>query len=68
MTTTIYCLGCYTTDSTQISLIGLGGNYKYEYCIVVLEEAFEFNLKTYRALKEPIRGVEKIAWIIRTNP
>jgi hypothetical protein len=60
LTSTIYCKGCYMTDSTPISLIGLAGNYRYSHCIVVLEEAFEFDPKTYSSLREAIRGVNKI--------
>jgi len=64
----IYCFGCYTAEGTPISKIGLKGNYQYSHCIVVLEEAFEFDTKTYHALREAIRGVDKMTWILRTNP
>jgi len=60
VTTTIYCLGCYCTNNTLISMIGLGGNYSYSHGIVVLEEAYEFDPKTYSALREAIRGVDKM--------
>jgi hypothetical protein len=58
--TDIYCLGCYTSTGTPISKIGLKGNYMYSHCLVVLEEAFEFDEKTYFALREAIRGVNKM--------
>ena len=41
-------------------MIGLGVNYSYSHGIVVLEEAYEFDKKTYSALRQAIRGVDKM--------
>ena len=55
LSTKIHVLGCYTTNSNQIAMIGLSGAYT-KHTIIVFEEAFEFDEKTILAVKEAIRG------------
>jgi len=50
LTTTIYAHGSHTVNGEAILRIGLKGNYRFHHGIVILEEAFEFDLNTYSAL------------------
>jgi len=64
----IYIKGCYVANSNQISMIGAQGNYQFSHCIVVFEEAYEFDEKTILRVQEAIRGSKYKTIIFRTNP
>lgn len=67
-TTKIYVKGCYTTNSTDISMLGQAVQYGTDYGIIVFEEAKEFDKKTIDAVLVAIRGIKYQTVIFRSNP
>jgi hypothetical protein len=60
--------GCYTTNSTEISLLGQAIQFGKDYGIVVFEVAKEFDRKTVDAVLVAIRGIKYQTIIFRSNP
>lgn len=67
-TSKIYVKGCYTTNSTEISLLGQAIQFGKDYGIVVFEVAKEFDRKTVDAVLVAIRGIKYQTIIFRSNP
>lgn len=67
-TTKIYVKGCYTMNSTEISLLGVAVQHGKDYGIIVFEEAKEFDKKTVDAVFVAIRGIKYQTSIFRSNP
>lgn len=67
-TSKIYVKGCYTTNSTEISLLGQAVRYGTDYGILVFEEAREFDLETVNAVLVAIRGIKYQTTVFRSNP
>ena len=64
----IYVKGCYTANSTEVSLIGQFSQYGKDYGIVVFEEAKQFDKKTVDAVLVAVRGIKYQTVIFRSNP
>ena len=66
-TTKIYVKGCYTTNSTETTLLGMSIQ-NADYGIITFEEAKEFDQKTVDAVLVATRGIQSQVIIYRSNP